>query len=130
MILAQPQRPEAESSYDPELDALVVTVFGQRTFEQALGHFVQVVSLMKQQNTRRVLLDLREALYAFDLDQSIEAFRRIAEESDGNQIALVLLLDQREQGIVMQAMASANWNLVRLFHDRGAAEAWLRETLD
>ncbi|TGY88912.1 hypothetical protein E5163_07180 [Marinicauda algicola] len=123
-------RPEADYSYDRELDALRVSVYGPRGYDQARAHFAKVIARMRAEGTQRLLLDLTGASYEFDLEQSIEAFWKIAEASEGNQIALVMDLSRREQGIVLQTVGTARWNLIRLFHDRESAEAWLRETAD
>lgn len=126
--MAQSAPPQAEYTYDADLDALVVTVRGTRTYDQARTHFAEVIGRLRDEVTERLLLDLREVRYEFDLEQSVEAFSRIAEQTEGNQIALVLDASQREQGIVMQTAGTFRWNLVRFFHDREAAETWLRET--
>lgn len=128
MAQSSPHKAEYEYEYDDALDALVVTVRGIRTFEQANSHFAEVMTRLKREETVRLLLDLSEVRYAFDLDEAVEAFIRISAQSVGNQIAIVLDASQREKGIVMQTAATVRWNLVRLFRDRGEAEAWLRDT--
>lgn len=120
----------AQYAYDEDLDTLVVSVRGERSYEEARDHFAKVVARMREAGTQRLLLDLREAVYDFDLEEAIEAFAKIAEASEGNQIALVMELSKREQGIVLQTLGTARWNLVRLFHEREPATAWLRDTLD
>lgn len=122
--------PEATYAYDEALDALVVSVHGRRTAEQAKAHFRAVLARMDAEATSRVLLDLTDAEYDFDLDRSAEAFSNITAGAEGRQIALVLDVSQREKGLIAQTLATARWNLARLFHDVEAARRWLEETLD
>ena len=121
-------RPEADYAYDAALDALVVSVYGPRSFEQARSHFGKLMTMLEQEATNRLLLDLSEAEYPFALEEMMDRVMAIVEQSEGNQIALVMDLSRREQGIVLQTLGTARWNLVRLFHDRADAIAWLRET--
>lgn len=117
-----------EVRYDGDLDALVVAVYGTRSFEQARSHFTGLIDKLRENETRRLLLDLSQARYDFDLDEAVEAFAEIARPTGGLQIALVLDPSQREHGVIMQTAAASHWNLVRLFHDCDAARAWLDET--
>lgn len=124
------KHPGADLSYSEDLDALLVRAAGPRTVDIAKALLAEILDRMREHATNRLLFDLREAVYEFGLEETVEAFREISEGAEGKQIALVFDPGQRETGIVMTTTGSARWNLVRLFHDRESAEAWLRETAE
>ena len=110
---------------DERLDALVAEVCGPRSYERARALWGDILHRVKSDGTARVLLDLRQAEYRFDLDEAIEMFAELARPLQGLTVAIVLERENREYGIVMNAVADIDWNVVRLFHDIGEARDWL-----
>ena len=122
--------PGAKLDYDKELDALVVSVKGERTLALANALMGEIMARLRSHATNRLLFDVRQASYPGDLQDSIDAFLEISRPAEGLQIALVFDPAQRETGVIMQTTGSTRWNFVRLFHDPDSARHWLGENRD
>ena len=122
--------PHSKVDYDPSAGIVHAEFSGPRPIEAEKAAWSEICQVCEDQDTRAVLIDIRQARYGDGVEPRIAFAKDMASGLSGYAVALLIGPEDRETALIAKVAGVMAWNEVSIFEALDAAKRWLADQGD